>query len=271
MLINTRKPLDKGYLDRLAQYANHRIEEEGTAAAWARKLGVYRTTPLFWRDRKLTEVISEKNLEALAADRGEKPEETRAWLEGRVEKRSEFLDKLGDAPPEELAEVLSFCLRRLNQLAKDGCIPLVQCGASRGTVSLEESEERRKMPTDYEFIEIGSKKHIKLKAILVETLRIKKMPLDDIEAIADAMGYDRSQRLRFNAGLEMLEGFLTTDKGTLGEVGDYHLVYLAGFCHRLIKYYESPTFHARCDEVLKYDGDVEQLLSDITRNGALIG
>jgi len=267
------------YKHRLQEYCQRRVREEGSIRAWTCRIGVDKTTAKPWLEGTLTEPIRLHTLLCLAWDRNETPEQTRDWLEGKPS----LVDQIRELPHHVQASLLAELMHQqvmlLKPAAKDGEIPLVRSQPQSCTLPFDKEvvgDCEMSNTRGFELIEVGSPRHLKLKAILVATLRIKNLPLEnleeeDLEAIADAMGYDRSEPLRFNAGLEMLESFLKTDEGTLDAVGDYHLVYLANFCHRLTKYYEFPAFHAVCDEILTYEGDVEQLLSDVTRNGALIG
>lgn len=254
---------DENYRQRLKEYCLNRVEEEGGIRKWTRKLKINKDTIDPWLKGVLTEPIRLNTLHALAWDRGETPEETRDWLEG-----TSLLDRVEQASPGMVEAIHELCHELIN---KKGSLPLVRSGTHSCTLSLDKEKQMEEgfMP-DFELIEIGARRHLKLKAILIASLRIKKIPLDNLEVIALAIGYDKSQRKRFNAGIEMLETFLMTDSYTLDYLGDYHLGYLANFCHKLIRYSTSPSFHAICADTLGYEGNTERLLADITCKGAVI-
>lgn len=117
------------------------------------------------------------------------------------------------------------------------------------------------MTDEFEFIQIGSKRHLKLKAILAESLRIKGMAGDSNEVIALALGYDPADEKRFRSAKNMLYRLLRASDTTITRLADFHVEALARFCHRLVRF--NPDFTATCSTELTYGDDVDQLLADI--------
>jgi hypothetical protein len=71
----------------------------------------------YWRSGKSTEGLSDESLRAIAAYRNESPEETRAWLEGKLrEAESSLVRLMRSAPLPEVTAALEVGLARLSGL-----------------------------------------------------------------------------------------------------------------------------------------------------------
>ena len=123
----------------------------------------------------------------------------------------------------------------------------------------------------FEFIRIGSRRHLKLRAILLESIRLKRMSVDDLDEIVLAMDYQPGTA-RYRSALNMLQKLLFVSDEQVDRLVDFHVEALARFCHRLVRWEEdSLPFRAICQTELTYQGSIEQLMADISCNGTPVG
>ncbi len=123
---------------------------------------------------------------------------------------------------------------------------------------------------EFKLIEIGSFRHLKLRAILLESIKLERMSVNDLDAIALRLGYEPGTR-RYKSALNMLEGLLFVSDKLVHRLVDFHVEALARFCHRLVRWETGSPFKAVCETELTYQGSVDQLMADISCNGTPVG
>jgi hypothetical protein len=236
-------------------------------------IGVDKKTIDRWIDMSVARLDVE-SIEKIARHRNEKPEQTIAWLEGRTGKESPLLTQIRQADLDELVKVFSLSYELIQKRLENGEFPLVQVGTSSCNLLVGKEKEKEgcmsESSGEFETIEIGSHKHLKLKALLLESIRLKGMAVEDLDAIALAMDYERGTR-RYRSALNMLRRILFVSERQLDELVDFHVESLARFCHRLKRWETDSPFKAICETELTYEGITDQLLADINCNGATIG
>jgi ribosomal protein S13 len=253
----------------LKDFALLNVDYYGSKRTFARTIGVDKKTIDRWIDMSVARLDVE-SIEKIARHRNEKPEQTIAWLEGRTGKESPLLTQVRQANLDELVKVFSLSYELIQKRLENEEFPLVQVGASSCNLFVDKEKEGC-MSESGERIPIGSKRHLKLKAILIESLRIEGVNLGDHEAIAIALGYKPGTQ-RFTSALVMLHWLLISTEQTIKRLRAYHVEALAQFCHRLERFEEFPVFRAICRTEQRYEGDTDRLLADINcENGATVG